>query len=182
MDAVFFAVKQAHLAAGRVGRRLLEGMGLTPARFDLLVAIGSAPGPMQSEVRKMLGVARSTLSELVSAIEGLGWVRREPSQDRRTRNLVLTRRGKALLLWAYRRFINRGLVPLAIDAALASGDPETDVEQGRFELVGACVTLWRAFGRDPPRDLYLWHPEDYLDAFASADLSDEPTGGVPFVQ
>lgn len=173
MDAVLFAVKQAHLAAGRFGRELLGRMGLTPARFDLLVAIGHDhdPFPAQSAIRKRLGVARSTLSEMLASVEKLGWIRRSVrSTDRRTWNLALTRRGKVLLRWAYRCWINRGIVPISIDAALASREPEIDSAQKRLEMIGACLTLQSTFGRDPPRDLYMWHPDDYLGAFADPPL------------
>ena len=163
MDAVFFNVKRAHLAAERFCREILGRYRVTPARFDLLVAIGGGIGPSQVEVRKKLGVARSTLSEMVAAVERLGWIRRTRALDRRTWSLSLTRRGKALLKWAY-RWINRGIVPITIDSTLTTGEPLIDSAERRFQLIESLESLDVAFGRDPPFDLYMWHPDDYIGA------------------
>jgi len=177
MDALFLAVKHAHLAAGRFGRKVLARYGLTPARFDLLVAIGSW-GTSQRELRDALGVARSTVSELVAAVVDGGLVRRMRRLcDRRTWSLQLTERGRELLERAYEECINRGLVPLSIDRMLADGG-EPDVAASRFTLIQSLRGICSAFGRLPERDLYPWHPEDYIGALTEPGGLE---GEVPFV-
>lgn len=177
MDAVFFSIKQGHLSAGRFCRRLLAGVGLTPARFDLMVAIGEH-GATQSSVRRALAVARSTLSELVEAVVGCNLVRKTRAVDRRTWSLQLTARGKELLARAYGHWINEGIVPLSIDCAMSSGQPEARTEDTRFTLIEVLLGLCATFGREVPPDLYPWHPDDYLGAFVEPG---EPSDGVPFV-
>ena len=168
MDAVFFSVKQAHLGGNRFCRRLLGRMGLTPARFDMLVAIG-AWGKTQCEVRRALGVARSTVSELVDALVACGLVRRTRAVDRRTWNLRYTARGRELVDRAY-GLINDGFVPLSIDSVLT--------DTARFPLLDALTTLGAGFGRRRTPDLYVWHPDDWLGAVT---WPGEECDGVPFV-
>lgn len=162
MDAVFFSVKQAHLAGRRFCRQLLAPLDLTPARFDALVAIGGW-GTTQRELRRRLGLARSTVSELVDSLVVHGLVRRWRATDRRTWDLRCTTRGCDLLERAY-ALINDGFVPLTLDRDLAAGAPEIDVQHSRFVLMEALSTIACGFGRPEPPDLYLWHPEDFLGA------------------
>jgi len=178
MDAVFLSVKQAHLAAGHFGRRVLARFALTPARFDLLVAIGFW-GKTQREVRRLLGLARSTVSELVDVLVGCGLVRRSRATDRRTWHLRWTARGRELLERAYDECINDGFVSLSIDRVLACGQPEIDTDAARFSLIETLRALAVAFGRGLPPDLYCWHPDDYVGALTRPG-EDAPEPEVPF--
>jgi DNA-binding MarR family transcriptional regulator len=179
MDAAFFAVKQAHLAGTRFCTRLLARYGLTPARFDMLVAVADRRGITQRDLRFALGVARSTASEMVAELLALGLLARSRAHDRRTFWLELTERGRALYARAYEELINGGLVPLVIDQVLSEGEPEVDTELERYTLISTCLAFQGALGRAPPHDVYMWHPDDYLDAFTKPGRrSDE----VPFVQ
>lgn len=176
MDAVFFSVKLAHLAASCFGRRLLGQFGLTPARFDLLVAIG-CDGRTQRDVRRELGLARSTVSELVDTVSRLGLVQRTRAVDRRTWNLRCTPRGRELLDRAYAECIDGGYIPLSIDRVLASDEPEIDVEAKRFSLIEALMAL-TGFGPRQSLGLYWWHPEDWLGALT---WPGDEAPDVPFV-
>lgn len=176
MDSVFFAVKQAHLAATCFGRRMLSRFGLTPARFDLLVAIG-CQGETQRQVRRVLGLARSTVSELVETVVRLGLVKRTRAVDRRTWLLQCTPRGRELLDRAYAECIDSGFVPLSIDRVLASDQPEIDTDTRRFGLIETLMALG-GFGERCSLGLYWWHPDDWVDALVwPGDEARE----VPFV-
>jgi DNA-binding MarR family transcriptional regulator len=76
MDAVLFEMKKAHLAGTRFGRRMLKPFGgaLTPARFNMLLALYEKP-MRQSDLWKLLGVVRSVVSEMLDALDVVGWVK-----------------------------------------------------------------------------------------------------------
>ena len=178
MDAVFFSVKLAHLAANRFGGRLLRPFGLTPARFDALLAIGSW-GTTQRELRVVLRVARSTVSELVDALVTAGLVRRARAFDRRTWRLWWTQLGRTVLERAYDACINDGFVPLSIDTVLACGQTEIDADAARFRLIEPLFALSEHFGRGGwMRDLYCWHPDDFIGALTRPG---DPAPEVPWV-
>jgi len=109
MHAVLFAVKRVHHLSLRIGRRLLERTGLTPARFDLVQAMAvDARGwgkvrRRQSDLWKTLGVSRTTVSRMVQGLETSGFVRRfRSAKDRRQIWVELTREGAAALRLARR--------------------------------------------------------------------------------
>ncbi len=94
MNALIFQMKRAHLASMKAGRFLLRMVrDMTPARFDIMLLLRVAGmhqrdekkrlrGPIQleacclaqSEVVKMLGLHKSTVSEALTRLEELGWV------------------------------------------------------------------------------------------------------------
>ena len=88
MDDVFFGVKRGHLAVNAWALGRLKDFGVTPARFDLMRMIYERNyRRAQSELRRMLGVARATISRMVRSLEKLGWITREVNPyDRRTRD------------------------------------------------------------------------------------------------
>ncbi len=94
MDPVLFGAKRAYYATVRYAREVLEPFGMTPARFEVLHLLFKRK-ESQAELRERLGVARSTLSRMLSVLEGLGWVEREMAVDRRTRFCSLTAEGEA---------------------------------------------------------------------------------------
>ena len=122
MDEVFFAVKRAFHASLRVTRRALAALGLTAARFDLLLALyeGEEDGTKQRELVRDLGVSASVVSRMLKALEGLGLVSRwSDCCDRRRRWVMLTAEGLSrvrLLEW---RCMRSGQAKLAVDSALA---------------------------------------------------------------
>ncbi len=96
MDPVLFGAKRAYYATLRYGREVLAPFGVTPARFEVLhLLFGRTEA--QAYLRSQLGVARSTLSRMLSVLEGLGWIVREVAVDRRTRFCSLTVKGEALV-------------------------------------------------------------------------------------
>ena len=96
-------MKRAFHSSLRVARCDFKELGLTAARFDILYALHharTANRPLwQSQLRRILGyTARSTLTQMLRALELLGWVRRKSSErDARQREVELTRAGRQQL-------------------------------------------------------------------------------------
>lgn len=101
MHALFFELKTAHLSAQVIARRLAASIHLTPARFDMLVAINRVapfPGARQDELRRTLHVSTSNVSRMVRALAKLGWVSRTRDRDDgRTWRLRLTEHAREVL-------------------------------------------------------------------------------------
>ncbi len=80
----------------------LQLQGLTPERYELMLAIKAAENATEratvSELTVALGVAQSSVTQLVRRAEDAGLVRREVSStDARVRYLRLSRRGERRL-------------------------------------------------------------------------------------
>ena len=162
MIRVIFGLKRAYHGTLRVLRRALARLGLTAARFDLLYILHKSRGRMlQRELQKTLGVAASTVSRMLSSLEQLGLVGREPAEvDGRAREVVLTKAGRRCVLRAAHRLIHTGRVQLAVDSALC---PERWHEPLACLMAsGACevttLRLREAFG-DVATDQYPYLPE-----------------------
>ncbi|HEY4015899.1 MAG TPA: MarR family transcriptional regulator [Polyangiaceae bacterium] len=165
MNAIFFGCKRALHGCLRIARQLLAGFDLTPARFDMLTAVGDGgnQGSTQRELRTMLGVSAATISRMLRSLEDLGLVDRQRLEagDRRTRWLKLTSKGVAKLRLATCRIVRSGAAQLAIDCALTENRvfdaspclQEMDLAETVFNR------LRRAFG-DVATLHYPWHPDD----------------------
>lgn len=77
------------------GAEELAEFGLTPAQFQLLVAIRSHPGTAQKRLAEVFGVTRGNISQLVAKVEQAGLLRRNRNQG--TDELELTEQGARLL-------------------------------------------------------------------------------------
>jgi DNA-binding MarR family transcriptional regulator len=120
MDAIFFEMKRAYYATLNFSRPSLRTFGLTPARFDLIVAILKGHHPTQSFVRAKLGVARSTISRMLAAMEKAGLVRRERHPcDQRQRRIELTDEGRRRYCAASDDLVLSSITSLAVDCTLA---------------------------------------------------------------
>ena len=85
MDRIFFGLKRAFHSSLRISRYDFKECALTPARMDVLYALDQARSSKrilwQSVLRRILGyTARSTLTQILRALEGLGWIRRKRSE------------------------------------------------------------------------------------------------------
>ena len=99
MDAVI-DVTRLRVALARLSRRLRrhELAGLTPTQLAALATIGKT-GPMRlGDLAAAEGIAPSTLTRLVTALEDSGYVRRcaDPS-DARASTLAITPQGNEML-------------------------------------------------------------------------------------
>jgi len=162
MDAIFFGLKRAHQGSLRVGHQLTKEFGLTPARFDLMVAVKrfreEVPGHItQRELRRILGVSAPTVSRMVRSLEVLRLIWRGPRSEN-TRRLGLTARGRALIRRALKRLFHSGLARRIADRALRRGGRAYDFMR-REELDEVLGTMRRFFG-DTATLAYPWHPDD----------------------
>ncbi len=166
MDQVFFSLKRAHHATLGYMRPVLKRVGLTPARFDLLTALEVEN--TQLGLQQRLGLAKATISEMLSRLEELGLIWR--MRWRRTKAVGLTQKACDLIQRAYELAINPGHVPVYVDGVLTRFDAEINPLVERFAFEGLCARIRRAFGDRAELDLYYgWHPEEWLDAILDPD-------------
>ena len=142
MDEIIFGMKRGHLASARFGHRLLAPFGLTPARFDMLYALQNV-GLYQTQLAQMLGVARSTVSRMLAALEKLGWVCR--FRLRNMRIVSLTRAGAALLARAIKRVCGRRRPFRMVMQSIRDGSKVPDFVR-HDAVVGTLHRLRRTFG------------------------------------
>jgi DNA-binding MarR family transcriptional regulator len=112
-------------AARAVARRFdaaFRPLGLTSGQFSLLMSLNRPEPPAMGSIASLLAMDRTTLTANLKPLERRGLVRvRVDPADRRSRRLVLTAAGRALLATA---------VPIwrdthaAIDRLLPRSDPE----------------------------------------------------------
>jgi DNA-binding MarR family transcriptional regulator len=166
MHTVFFGLKRAHHATLGLTRNALKRMGLTAARFDLMFALKPCRlGILQSRLRRLLGVSRTTVSRMLTSLEHLGFLTRKPSwSDRRTRDVVLTPRGRAVITSAHRAFTRSGWAQLAVDSALGTDGAYRWYREGDCIAATALVDgllgqIRRVFG-DRATLVYPWDPDN----------------------
>ena len=103
--AAFRAALRAFLRESELSAR---AGGLTPQRYLLLLMIKGAPDGSEratvTELSERLGLAQSTVTELVSRAEEIGIIERSPSDaDGRVAYLRLTKEGERRLESAFTR-------------------------------------------------------------------------------
>ena len=164
MHSTFFAMKRGYYSGLRVARELLDGKGLTPARFDLLYLVRGGPGEflLQSDVRRALGVAGPTVSRMIRSLMELGFlVKLRAPHDRRERIVQLTEKGRRVLAKAIRATMGPRKVERLVAGALAGARRRATC--GRVAAVGLEEVLLRvrtAFG-DRARLLYVFNPYEW---------------------
>jgi DNA-binding MarR family transcriptional regulator len=162
MHSILFSIKRAFHTSVCAGRQWLAPIGLTPARFDMLAAVGRYPPHRlpQSYLRSILGVTAATISRMLRSLEQLGLVTREQDfDDRRQRIISLTREGIRRLRSAVANLMDSGAVQLAVDIALVTRwhDPAACLAEGRL-LEESLRRVRRAFG-DNALLAYPWRPD-----------------------
>jgi DNA-binding MarR family transcriptional regulator len=99
------ALRAGLRAFAQGSERILARRDLTPERYELLLAINSAQADGErvavSDLTGLLGVAQSSVTQLVRRAEDAGLVRREVSDsDARVRYLLLSDHGEQALALA----------------------------------------------------------------------------------
>jgi DNA-binding MarR family transcriptional regulator len=114
-------MKRAFHCSIQVGIKLTAKFGLTPARFDLLYAL-KAQGEFwypQRDLRKILGIAPSTLSRMIEALVQRGFLaRRRVAGDRKRRELAMTRFGRRALRCAFGKIVKSGVAREMVERAI----------------------------------------------------------------
>jgi DNA-binding MarR family transcriptional regulator len=181
MDAVMFDVKIAHLSLQRVGRAYAQPYGLTPARFDLMNALGSE-GMLQKELWKRLNVTRSVVCEMVGALTERGWLSRERASDSRTWLVKLTEKGRAIFRALFDERVNSGDVAVTMERGLSRGGVVDNTLPVRERLLWDCDGIIEAYRTRPlwrGESLYLSDIEDYC--YTITTFEEGTWGDVPFV-
>ena len=160
-----FDLKAAHLSVQRVGRAFAKPYGLTPARFDLMNALG-VDGMLQKDLWKRLNVTRSVICEMLGSLLELEWVKRVRAADSRTWLVTLTERGREIFQRCFQETVNNGEVVSMLERGLERCNPNTLT--ARETLWWYCNAFLAAYRTRPAwigEDLYLCDPEDYYAWF-----------------
>ena len=157
MNAITFGTKRAFHGFLRFTRRAFASVGLTAARFDMLLAIrGSVRNDqdfmaiMQCELRGVLGVTAGVVSRMLRALEKLGLVRRARGDDRRYLAVWLTEKGEACFR-AARQLLMRSVQQVVVTAICVGrhGDPRQRAQHVQ-RLQTYLTGLRRDFGDTAP--------------------------------
>lgn len=73
----------------------LRGHGLTPAQFQLLLAVRERPGAVQREIGERFAVTGANVSMLIAKLESAGLLHRRPAGA--ANHVLLTPAGEALV-------------------------------------------------------------------------------------
>ncbi len=167
MDRIFHGLKRAFHSSLRIARCDFKELGLTAARMDVLYAVDQArkaKQPLwQSQLRRILGyTARSTMTQMLRALEMLGWTRRKRSdRDARQLEVELTPAGREQLGRAHFHFCSGW----AFDAPFWAEDwsPPTAAESkawnayvSKVERLDAILDNFRFALRDTSSLCYPW--------------------------
>ena len=96
-DCACFNLRKAARAVTQLYEAALAPSGIHATQFSVLVALAVADGAPLSRVADGLVMDRTTLTRNLRPLARRGWVRIEAGEDRRERNLSLTRSGRAAL-------------------------------------------------------------------------------------
>lgn len=95
---IAFLASQVGALSSRQWNQKVEAIGIDSRGAMLLWNVSLAEGRSQRELASALNLPPSRIVEMVDDLEGRGWVRRRVrSNDRRTRELHLTAKGRAVV-------------------------------------------------------------------------------------
>ena len=97
-ELVGYALKRAQLRIFDDFMRCVAPLELTPAQFSVLLLLDRNPGRNQTEIASTLGILRPNFVAMLDGLEGRNLCARiRSTNDRRSHQLVLTEKGKAVL-------------------------------------------------------------------------------------
>lgn len=154
MHRTIWAVKRAHFKTWAWNWRLLRTLKVkvTPAQFDALYVLAERGVMMQSKLQQALGVARSTISELLKDLARAQLVARG-TRFREGRDVRLTAAGKGVVdsAWTLQTDVEEKIID-----AFGDWRARTFVKQVFVERL--CRHLWRAAGVIGFGRVYRWLP------------------------
>ncbi|MGH6679030.1 MAG: MarR family winged helix-turn-helix transcriptional regulator [Bradyrhizobium sp.] len=93
-----YCLKRAQLRIFEDFLRCVAPLQLTPAQFSVLLLLEKNPGRNQSEIASTLGILRPNFVAMLDALEARDLcARMRSANDRRSRLVVLTDKGRAVL-------------------------------------------------------------------------------------
>lgn len=94
---VLRALTECYTDMAKLSSRHIESLGLTPARFDVLSALGDTPGMTVKELCEIALITKGTLLPVIASMEERGLVTRAKGMpDSRQTLVTLTPEGQAL--------------------------------------------------------------------------------------
>jgi DNA-binding MarR family transcriptional regulator len=162
MHQLFFAVRRAFHCSNQMLSRVLQGYGLTPARFDLLFAIKQfVDGLPQSQLRRLFGVSGPTTSKMLCALEARGLVARTRApRDRRVLHVRLTALGRRIITRAQRLLRDSGAADLAAESCATPRWWNPAVVFEAVDTFDSALRFFRQHLDDRACFFYPWHPDD----------------------
>ncbi len=102
--SAWIEVVKAYARCQRLLTRELDGVGLSTAQHEVLVAVARDEGLSQKQVAARLLVTKSNVTALLDRLEKSGWVTRTPHpEDARSRCVFLTPAGRRLFKRAVKK-------------------------------------------------------------------------------
>jgi DNA-binding MarR family transcriptional regulator len=93
-----YSLKRAQLKIFEDFLRCVAPLQLTPAQFSVLLLLDRNPGRNQTEIASTLGILRPNFVAMLDGLESRDLCARiRSANDRRSHNLVLTEKGRAVL-------------------------------------------------------------------------------------
>jgi DNA-binding MarR family transcriptional regulator len=121
--SVGFLLSQLGFVGSRGFAAALEPVGIDPREFLLLRFVAVSEGQSQQALAERLGIPPSRMVAMVDHLEEAGLLERRPDpDDRRVRNLHLTRKGRSTLERAFK-------VAIDFETELCSGLDAAEREQ-----------------------------------------------------
>ncbi|RHX78049.1 MarR family winged helix-turn-helix transcriptional regulator [Leptospira yasudae] len=96
-----FNLKRASRAIAQYFDHVLDQVGLTSPRFNILMTLGTTDGMELAPMAELLVMDRTTLLRNLEPLENLGYVEDIPSNNKRARKVALTAAGWDALRLAY---------------------------------------------------------------------------------
>jgi DNA-binding MarR family transcriptional regulator len=135
MNQISFSLKRAFRLSVEVVFAVMRAFHLTPSRLEVLLVMESEGNRTwrQSDLRKRLGVNRTTISRFVTALEAAGFVHRfRHPFDGRTRGICITESGRSCLLQVKECLFEAGVAQLASDAMCFVTDERREDRQDDY--------------------------------------------------
>ena len=135
MDQISFSLKRAFRLGAEVGFSLMKEFALTPSRYEVLMVLSNdARAWPQSQIRKRIGINRTTVSRFLRALEAAGLVHRYRSDvDARSWMVCLTESGRRCVREVKKFLDEQGIGELVSDT-MCFVTPERRDERQRAYL------------------------------------------------
>lgn len=170
MHRLIFVTKRFWLGFGRMFMPIMQKLGLTPARYDFMLAMApwESEGVSLPEVRTALGVSRTAVSNMARLLEERGLIERACADgSKRMLTLRFTKRGRKIFRRARyyvrcRWFIHNPLencFTFRGRPRAALGDVIADLEELAFEFDDRAELEYPSIYPEPMR--LLWHRHDH---------------------
>ena len=101
MDCVGFNLRKANRAVTQLYDEMLRPAGIRVTQYSLLVVLKLIGTVLVTDLAEKIVMDRTTLSRNLEVMEKQGLVSVTPGEDRRTRKVMITEMGSAVLIDAY---------------------------------------------------------------------------------